>query len=129
MLRCYAPNKRSWFFRWLFHEALAALLGREKSLKKVKLVMIDGDSQEMQQVDFAIATFLVNAVCTRCGWHLVNQGWKRHCRGLGFCKGERDHAARSQVRVIQTWLNSWMRRGVDCKEELKMQVTSAMCVM
>jgi hypothetical protein len=103
------------------------LLGRA-SLKNVKLVMTDGDSQEVQLVDFAIATLLVNAVRPRCGWHLVNQGWKRHCKGLGFCEGKRD-AARSQVRVIQTWFYSWMRRGVDCKDEYKMQVTSAMCVM
>jgi hypothetical protein len=105
------------------------LLGRA-SLKKVKLVITDGDSQEMQQVDIAIAiaTFLVNTVRPRCGWHLVNQGWKRHCKGLGFCEGKQD-AARSQVRVIQTWLYSWMRRGVDCKDEYQMQATSAMCVM
>ena len=83
VLRCFAPDERSWFFRWLFQKALPVLLGRA-SLKKVKLIMTDGDSQEMQQVDFAIATFLVNAVCTRCGWHLVNQGWKRHCKGTGF---------------------------------------------
>ena len=81
--------------------------------------MTDGDSQEMQQVDFVIATFLVNAVRIRCGWHLVNLRWKRHCKGLGFCKGKRD-AARSQVRVIQSWLYSWMRRGVDFKDEYKM---------
>jgi hypothetical protein len=82
--------------------------------------MTDGDSQETQQVDFAIATFLVNAVRTRCGWHLVNQGWKRHCRGLGFCKGKRDAPRTSQVRVIQTWLDSWMHQVVDCKEEYEM---------
>ena len=118
VLRCFAPNERSWFFRWLFQEALPVLLGTQ-TLQLVKLVMTDGDSQEMAQVDYAIATFLVNAVRSRCGWHLVNQGWKRHCRGLGFRKGKRD-AARSQVRVIQNWLYSWMRRGVDCKEEYEM---------
>ena len=64
VLRCFALNERSWIFRWLFQEALPVLLGRA-SLKKVEFVMTDGDSQEMQQVDFAIATFLANAVCMR----------------------------------------------------------------
>ena len=115
VVRCFAPNERSWLFRWLFQEALPVLLGTQ-TLRLVKLVMTDGDSQEMAQVDYAIATYFVNAVRSRCGWHLVHQGWRRECRGLGFRKGKRD-SARSQVRVIQNWLYSWMRRGVDSKEE------------
>ena len=115
VVRCFAPNERSWLFRWLFQEALPVLLGTQ-TLRLVKLVMTDGDSQEMTQVDYAIATYFVNAVRSRCGWHLVHQGWRRECRGLGFRKGKRD-AARSQVRVIQNWLYSWMRRGVDSREE------------
>jgi hypothetical protein len=115
LVRCFAPNERSWLFRWLFQEALPVLLGTQ-TLRLVKLVMTDGDSQEMTQVDYAIATYFVNAVRSRCGWHLVHQSWKRECRGLGFRNGKRD-AARSQVGVIQNWLYSWMRRGVDSSEE------------
>ena len=118
VLRCFAPNERSWFFRWFFQEALPLLLGPD-SLKLVKQVMTDGDSQEMEQVDFAIATFFVNAVRSRCAWHLVHQGWKRHATGLGYRPGKREHA-RKQIRVIQTWLYSWMRRGVDSKLEYEM---------
>jgi MULE transposase domain len=118
VVRCFAPNERSWFFRWLFQEALPALLG-EEALHSVKLIMTDGDSQEMSQVDFAISTYFVNAVRTRCGWHLVDQGWRRNCRGLGYRKGK-DAAARTQVRVIKTWIYSWMRRGVLFKEEYEM---------
>jgi hypothetical protein len=115
VVRCFAPNEQSWLFHWLFQEALSVLLGTQ-TLQLVKLVMTDGDSQEMTQVDYAIATYFVNAVCSRCGWHLVHQGWRRECRGVDFRKGKRD-AARSQVRVIQNWLYSWMRRGVDSSEE------------
>ena len=85
----------------------------------VKVIMTDGDSQEMTQVDYAIDRVFVNSIRTRCGWHLVHQGWRRECRGLGFRKGKRA-AARRQVRVIQNWLYSWMRRGVDSKEEYDM---------
>lgn len=55
VVRCFAPNERSWLFRWLFQEALPVLLGTQ-TLRLVKLVMTDGDSQEMAQVDYAIAT-------------------------------------------------------------------------
>ena len=57
VLRCFAPNERSWLFRWLFQEALPVLLGKD-TLELVKLIMTDGDSQEMTQVDYAIDTFL-----------------------------------------------------------------------
>ena len=70
VVRCIAPNARSWFFRWLFQEAVPTLLGPQ-SLHAVKLFMTNGDSQEMSQVDYAISTFFVNAVRSRCGWHLV----------------------------------------------------------
>jgi hypothetical protein len=54
-----------------------------KWLHSVKLIMTDGDSQEMSQVDlFAISTYFVNAVHTQCGWHLVDQGWRQNCKGL-----------------------------------------------
>ena len=118
VVRCIAPNERSWFFRWLFQEALPVLLGPQ-SLQLVRLIMTDGDSQEMAQVDFAISTYFVNAVRTRCGWHLVDQGWRRNCKGLGFRKGKHN-AAKTQVRVIKTWIYSWMRRGVLFQEEYEM---------
>ena len=40
-VRCIAPNERSWFFRWLFQDALPVLLG-EQSLHSMKLIMTDG---------------------------------------------------------------------------------------
>jgi hypothetical protein len=96
------------------------LLGAQ-ILQLVKLVMTDGDSQEMTQVDYAIATYFVNIVCSRCGWHLLHQGWRQECRGLGFRKGKRD-AARCQLRVIQNWLYSWMCQRVHSREEYKVYV-------
>jgi hypothetical protein len=81
VVRCSAQNERSWLFCWLFQEALPVLLGAQTFLQLVKLVMTDGDSQEMTQVDYAIATYFVNAVCSCCGWHLVHQGWRQECRG------------------------------------------------
>jgi hypothetical protein len=55
VVRCFAPNERFLLFHWLFQETLPVLLGSQ-TLQLVKLIMIDGDSQEMTQVDSAIAT-------------------------------------------------------------------------
>ncbi len=46
--------------------------------------MTDGDSQEISQVEFAIST----AVRTWCGWHLIDQGWRQNCKGLGYRRGK-----------------------------------------
>ena len=83
VVRCIAPNERSWFFRWLFQRALPVLLGAQ-SLHSVKLIMADGHPQEMSQLEFAISKYFVNAIRTRCWWHLVDQGWRRNCKGLGY---------------------------------------------
>jgi hypothetical protein len=109
VVRCFAPNERSWLIRWLFQKALPVLKGAQ-ALQLVKLVMTDGDSQEMSQVDYAI--------CSLWGWHLAHQGWRQQCRGLGFWKRKRD-VARSQVRVIDNRLYSWMRQWVHSREEYK----------
>ncbi len=119
VVRCIAPNKRSWFFLWLFEEALPVLLGAHQSFHSFKLIKTDGDSQEMSQVDFAISTYYVNAVHTRCGWHLVDQGWRQNCKGVGYRRGK-DAAAKRQVRVIKTRIYSWMRWGVLFQEEYEM---------
>lgn len=118
VVRCFTPNERSWFFRWLFQEAIPTLFGQQ-SLLAVRLIVTDGDAQEMSQVDYAISKYFVNARRTRCGWHLVDRGWTRNCTGLGFRKGEKS-AAKRQVRIIKTWIYSWMRRGVLFEEEYEM---------
>ena len=86
VVRCIAPNERSWFFRCLFQEAVPTLLLGPQLLHAVKLIMTDGDSQEMAHVDYAISTFFINAVRSQCGWHLVDCGWRRNCKGLGYRK-------------------------------------------
>ena len=75
VVRYIAPNERSWFFRWLFQEVLPALLG-EESLHSVKLIMTDGDSQEMSQVDFAVSTLLSPHICQRS----TQSMWVAPCR-------------------------------------------------
>ncbi len=81
--------------------------------------MTDGDSQEISQVDFAISTYFINAVRPGCGWHLVEQGWRQNCKGVGYRRGK-DDAAKRQVRVIKTWIYSWMRRGILFQDKYEM---------
>jgi hypothetical protein len=46
VLRAFLPNKQSWSYKWFFQTVLSALLGKE-SLKKIKSIVPDGNSQEM----------------------------------------------------------------------------------
>ena len=69
-------------------------LAGAQSLHSVKLIMTDSDSQEISQVDFAISTYFVNAVRPGCGWHLVEQGWRQNCKGVGYQRGKDDAAKR-----------------------------------
>jgi hypothetical protein len=118
VIRCLAPNERSWVFRWLLQEALPPLIGKE-TLARVQVVITDGDPQEMTQVDYAIMEFFLNAIRVRCGWHAVIQGWARCCTGLGHCKGKKKEAE-IQKSILQTWMLSWMRSGVKTREEYEM---------
>ena len=46
VLRAFLPNEQAWVFRWIFSVVLPKIFGLSK-LKNVKLIISDGDSQEM----------------------------------------------------------------------------------
>jgi hypothetical protein len=79
--RAFLPNERAWVFCWLFQVVLPSLLGH-KWLQHVQVIITDGDSQETSQLDIAMPKFFPQAHWVRCGWHIVDQGWKRY----GPCK-------------------------------------------
>ena len=47
------PNETAAFYRWVFLEALPFLLG-EENLRRVKMIISDGDSQEFNAIDEGI---------------------------------------------------------------------------
>ncbi|KAI2512498.1 hypothetical protein MHU86_1951 [Fragilaria crotonensis] len=119
ILRAFVPNERAWVFRWIFQTVMPALLGKDLLLR-VRAVITDGDSQEISQLDDALRNYMPTAQRLRCGWHIIDRGWQRHCRSL--CG--RDSAIK---RNLQLWMYSWMRAGTgSCETEEEYKVSKAL---
>jgi hypothetical protein len=56
VLRAFLPNEQSWSYKWFFQTVLPALLGKDV-LKKIKIIVTDGGSQAISQLDDAIGKF------------------------------------------------------------------------
>ena len=82
--------------------------------------MVDGDPQQKPELKKAMSEFMKNAVVGGCGWHIVEQGWKRHCPGNNAVKernGNRD-IYNIFVQRVKSWCYSWMiPGGVESEEE------------
>jgi hypothetical protein len=79
VLRAFLPNEQSWSYKWFFHTVLPALLGKDV-LKRIKIIVIDGDSQEISQLDDALAWFFPEAYRIRCSWHIIDRGWNKRVK-------------------------------------------------
>jgi hypothetical protein len=49
--------------------------------RRTRLVMVDGDPQPWAELSKAILDYMPNAIDGGCGWHIVEQGMKRHVPG------------------------------------------------
>ena len=49
----FLPSEQAWVFKWFFFVAMPSILGKEL-LQSVKIIITDGDSQEIQQLDEAM---------------------------------------------------------------------------
>jgi hypothetical protein len=118
VIRCWAPNNRSWLYRWLFQAAIPTLVTK-KSCSETQLIICDGDPQECSQLDSAIQSVFVNAKRRRCGWHIVEKGLTNH---VGRCLGGKNHKNRKDIdnliREIKKWLYSMMKE-IENVEEYK----------
>ncbi|KAG7348387.1 MULE transposase domain containing protein [Nitzschia inconspicua] len=103
VIRAWAPNERAWMFRWLFQTAVPAIIGKT-TCERIRLVITDGDSQELTQLDDAISSVFTKCVRRRCGWHIIHQGWKQHVGSLG-----RSEEAKEIAKRIRSWLYSFMK--------------------
>ena len=64
-LRVKTPNQQAWMFRWIFTVVIPKFFGAH-ALRRVILVLTDGDPQETTQLDIAIDKFLPHARRARC---------------------------------------------------------------
>jgi len=69
VLCAYLPDQRMWKSHWIFQTVIPALLGQD--VKCTKIIITDGDSQEITQLDNAILWFFPQVFRQCCGWHLI----------------------------------------------------------
>ena len=118
-LRVWIPNQRRFSFRWVFQHAVESL-GLGPYFELTQLFMKDGDPQQHNEIKGAMLRYLKNAVDAACGWHIVHQGWKRHCPGINsvpnpeIWKQIGDH--------VKNWMYSWMRPGY-CETEEEYEIS------
>lgn len=76
ILRAFLPHERGWIFNWLLNIVMPKLFS-EEAIKGVKLIYSDGDSREISAIDEAIEKHFTSAIRGRCGWHIIDRGWRR----------------------------------------------------
>ena len=116
IMRVYLPHEKTWIYRWLFCVAFPRLFGIP-TIKMVKAVISDGDSQEIQQLDNAISLFLPHVHRIRCGWHLVYMGWRAHVPALGIQQTSQRKSYQEIQAVLKNWMYSWMKPSCETKSE------------
>ena len=115
ILRCFIPNEQAWIFRWLLLTALPLLLG--KDLERINMIISDGDSQEIAQINNLINLLQTPAKRHQCAWHVVDRSWNRFVysvpkAGKKFRRKLLSYSETSR-KIIFQWLYSWMTRA--CK--------------
>jgi hypothetical protein len=120
--RAYLPNEQSWVFRWILSHALPHLLGVE-AMKRIVVLISDGDSTEISQINNLIDVLCPQVHRLRCGWHLVDRGWERLIYHIP------KDAFRSKWRLFETtrrilfsWTYSWMTPACETQEEYNLSL-------
>jgi hypothetical protein len=120
--RAYLPNEQSWVFRWILSHALPQLLGVE-AMKKIVVIISDGDSTEIAQINNLIDVLCPHVHRLRCGWHLVDRGWERliyHIPKDPF--RSRFRMFETTRRILFSWSYSWMTPACETKEEYNLSL-------
>ena len=118
VIRAFLPNERAWVFRWIFQTVMPALLGKDY-IGRVNVIITDGDACETSQLDIAIARYFPNVCRVRCGWHIVDRGWKKRCPGTRSVSLPNQAAFASICNQIKAWIYSWMSPRCETEEEYK----------
>lgn len=140
VMRSYLPNEQAWVYQWLFQTVFPALLGNSY-LNDVKMIMTDGDFQEISQLEAAISNHFPRVFRARCAWHIIDRGWNAKVKfALGGhskrkrpshlrCKPRKPAApltrANRIARLIYRWMFSWAQPG-HCITEEEYMVSKAL---
>ncbi len=142
VLRAFLPSEQSWAYKWLFQTVFPALIGKDV-LKKINIVVTDGDSQEITQLESAVAKFCPNVYRLRCSWHIIDRGWQRHVTVPlgGHSRKKRPVHRRGKVRkkappltesnktarTIYRWIFSWAQPSY-CESEEEYLVSKSLFI-
>lgn len=114
-LKAWIPNQKRFSFRWVFKYAIESL-GLDKYFQYTELFMKDGDPQQHNEIKRAMTEYLQNAADAACGWHIVHQGFKRHCPGKNAVGPDCEKMWELFSDHVKKWIYSWMRPGY-CESE------------
>jgi hypothetical protein len=140
VLRAFLPSEQAWAYKWLFQTVFPVLIGKEV-LKKISIIVTDGDSQEITQLEDAVNKYCPDVRRLRCSWHIIDRGWhkkvnvplgghSRRKRPLHL-KGKKRRAAapltvlNKTARTIYRWLFSWAQPSY-CENEDEYKVSKAL---
>ena len=116
-LKIWLPNQRRVSFRWVFKCVLPSLFPL-KFFLRVRLVMVDGDPQQAGELGLALLSYMPNATRASCGWHIIEQGWKRKGPKMGDLPTNKAEKFKAFVRHVKYWCYSLMRPGfIEDKDE------------
>ena len=123
--RMLLSHERKISFRWVFCHALPTLAGKAY-MPRVKAIMTDGDSHEIDELQIAIERYLPNCKRLRCGWHLVCKGYSRKVPLTNVMDKKHKRAFRQFSRAIKNWCYTFMRPGY-C--ETQQELTVSKCIL
>jgi hypothetical protein len=140
VLRAFLPCEQSWAYKWLFQTVFPVLIGQEV-LNKVSIVVTDGDSQEINQLEDAVNKFFPNVYRIRCSWHIIDRGWHKKVNvPLGGHSGRKRPPElkgkkrrkpplltpqNKTARTIYRWIFSWAQPSY-CESEEEYFVSKAL---
>ena len=106
LLRAFLPHEKAWVFKWLFQTVLPNLFPKDH-FQGTKLFITDGDSQECNQLDYVTKEYFPQSAWIRCGWHIVDRGWKQNGPRFGS-QLKRNCQLKKIIQIIKQWMYSWM---------------------
>lgn len=146
-LNVLLPDEKACSFRWVFQAVLPTLLGRD-NLKRVNVIITDGDSQETSQIDdmrenieelhhnvdlrYTLAHVLDDEarrfrsiLRVRCGWHIVEKGFSRHCPTMNSVPTHNQESFLKLGSCVKNFVYSWMKPNY-CETEEEVRVSKAL---
>ena len=111
--RAFLPSECQWVFQWLWEIAIPKLLPIE-ALRRVQVVLTDGDSKIYNAFNAVRDKFYPNAIHALCIFHLVTQPLSK----LSEIRSRDTATIKGMLLTFKLWVFSWMGYdGVESEQE------------